>query len=67
MIRAILNSFVLSSLSGLLIASLACTDDDIPTTPTAATTPILEGVEIVKTIPPTAEGDEPEPLNSNGP
>ena len=67
MIRAILTSFVLSSLSGLLIASLACTDDDIPTTPAAAPTSVLEGVEIVKTIPPTPEGDEPEPLNQTGP
>ena len=55
------------SLMGISIASMACTNEGVPTTTTAPPTSVLEGVEIVKTIPPTPEGDEPEPLNQTGP
>ena len=57
---------------GFLIASVACSGESSETSisntasPTA-TTSVLEGIEIVETIPPTAEGEEPEPLNSDGP
>lgn len=55
-----------------LILQVACTagttGDSSPVLETVEpTTSILEGVEIVETIPPTAEGDEPEPLNAPGP
>ena len=57
---------------GFLIASIACSGENSETSipneaAPPATTSVLEGVEIVETIPPTAEGEEPEPLNSEGP
>ena len=55
------------SLIGLSVVLVACTGQDVPTTPTLVPTSVLEGIEIVKTIPPTTEGDEPEPLNPEGP
>ena len=58
---------IIISLIGVSSISMACTSEDFPSTNTAAPTSVLEGIEIVKTIPPTAEGDEPEPLNSDGP
>ena len=57
---------------GFLIASVACRDESSDTSipnddaPPAATS-VLEGIEIVETIPPTAEGDDPKPLNPDGP
>ena len=55
------------ALIGVSIASMACVGEDLPSTPTAAPTSVLEGIEIVQTLPPTEEGDEPEPLNQAGP
>ena len=57
---------------GLLFTATACADDESATRPStsesaATPTSVLEGVEIVETIPPTLEGDEPKPLNSDGP
>ena len=68
----------LIALIGLLVVPIACSGEDTGTfnddLETAVveetvepTSSVLEGVEIVETIPPTAEGDEPEPLNSAGP
>ena len=53
------------SLIGFSTISMACTNQDLPTG--APPTSVLAGVEIVKTIPPTAEGDDPESLNPDGP
>ena len=68
----------LIALIGLLLVPIACSgedtgtfNDDLETSvveeTVEPTSSVLEGVEIVETIPPTAEGDEPEPLNSAGP
>ena len=55
------------SLIGISIASIACANEGVPSTAAAPPTSVLAGVEIVKTIPPTAEGDDPESLNPDGP
>ena len=57
---------------GLLIASAACSSKSTETsTPNEAAhiapTSVLEGIEIVETIPPSPETEDPEPLNSDGP
>ena len=44
---------IIVSLIGVSSISMACTSEDFPSTNTAAPTSVLEGIEIVKTIPPT--------------
>ncbi len=58
---------IVIALIGVSIASIACTSEDPPSAPTDPTSSVLQGIEIVETLPPTAEGDEPEPLNPQGP
>ena len=70
--RTLVFKIALTMLTSSLILQVACTvgttGDSSPVLETVEpTTSILEGIEIVETIPPTAEGDEPEPLNTTGP
>ena len=61
-----LRTIVIASI-GVSIISMACASEDRTYVPPDPTTSVLEGIEIVETLPPTAEGDEPEPLNQTGP
>ncbi len=70
--RAYVFKIASAMLTSSLILQIACTagttEDSSPVLETIEpTTSILEGIEIVETIPPTTEGDEPEPLNNDGP
>lgn len=70
--RTVLIGPMLATFVCLLSLQASCTSET-PSSTTAkpetieTQSSILEGVEIVETIPPTAEGDEPEPLNQDGP
>ena len=62
----------LAILCCLLLAAFGCSGADDPDAkpngePVETSTSLLEGIEIIETIPPTAEGDEPQPLNQEGP
>ena len=69
--RAFLSIAVMASLTLFTVCASCAADEGAPGDDASGVedgaTSILEGIEIVETIPPSPEGDEPQPLTNDGP